>query len=255
MELNQQNVIVTGANRGLGRTIAAHFAKCGATVGMLGRSPDKLESARDEIIEETEAKPESVQVLEADVTDGEQVDDVIGDWNDELDEGIHTLVNNAGINRDGTLLRMSDDDWKDVIDVNLNGAFYCTKSVIRPMMRNRWGRLIMISSISGLMGNEGQTNYSASKAGLVGFCRAVARELGSRDITANTIAPGFIKTGMTERMDDGQKDIMEGVVPMERFGEPEEVAECATFLASERASYITGEVINVDGGMGMTGYM
>jgi 3-oxoacyl-[acyl-carrier protein] reductase len=247
-ELAQQNVIVTGANRGIGKVLARSFAEAGATVGILGRRQEAVEDAVAEL-KDTTGKEELSPIV-ADVSDFDQVNEAIEEWV-EAHDGVHTLINNAGINRDGLLMRMKEDDWNDVMDVNLNGAFNCTKAVIRPMLSNRWGRIIMVSSVAGIMGNPGQSNYSASKSGMVGFSKSIARELGSRNITSNTIAPGYIETDMTEELDDERKETVLDMTPLERFGEAEEVADCARFLASERANYITGEVIRVDGGMAM----
>jgi 3-oxoacyl-[acyl-carrier protein] reductase len=247
-ELAQQNVIVTGANRGIGKVLARSFAEAGATVGVLGRRQEAVEEAVAEL-KDTTGKEELSPIV-ADVSDFDQVNEAVEEWV-EAHDGVHTLINNAGINRDGLLMRMKEDDWNDVMDVNLNGAFNCTKAVIRPMLSNRWGRIIMVSSVAGIMGNPGQSNYSASKSGMVGFSKSIARELGSRNITSNTIAPGYIETDMTEELDDERKETVLDMTPLERFGEAEEVADCARFLASERANYITGEVIRVDGGMAM----
>lgn len=247
-ELQEQNVIVTGANRGIGKVIAREFAEKGATVGVLGRREEAVEDTVDELSETT--GNQHVSPVVADVSDYEQTTDAIQEWVEKRD-GIHTLINNAGMNRDGLLMRMKEDDWKSVLEVNLDGAFHCTKAVIRSMIRNEWGRIIMISSVAGIMGNPGQSNYAASKSGMIGFSKSIARELGSRNITSNTIAPGYIRTDMTEELDEERKQTVLDATPMERFGDAEEIADCALFLASERASYITGETIRVDGGMAM----
>lgn len=247
--LDEQNVIVTGANRGIGRVVAEHFAREGAHVGLLGRRREAVEETIDEINEEL-SPDGSMSPIVADVSEPEQVDDAIGDWVDEHDT-VHTLVNNAGINRDGLLMRMDSEDWDSVLDTNLDGTFFCTKAVVRNMMRNKWGRVVMISSVIGLMGNPGQANYAASKSGMIGFSKSVARELGSRNITCNTIAPGYIETEMTEEMDEENREAILDNTPAERLGEASDVAECALFLASERAGYINGEVIRVDGGLAM----
>lgn len=247
-ELNEQNVIVTGANRGIGKVVAREFAENGATVGVLGRRREAVDEAVNDLSDET--GNDKVSAIVADVSDYEKTNEAIGDWVEEND-GIHTLINNAGMNRDGLLMRMKEDDWKSVLGVNLDGAFNCTKAVIRSMIRNQWGRIIMVSSVAGIMGNPGQSNYAASKSGMIGFSKSIARELGSRSITSNTIAPGYIQTDMTEELDEERKQTVLDATPMERFGDAEEVADCALFLASERASYITGETIRVDGGMAM----
>lgn len=247
-EIAEQNVVVTGANRGIGRVLAREFAREGAHVGLLGRREEAVDETIDELHQELE-NPE-LSSLVADVSKKDEVEDAFEEWIDRHDE-IHTLINNAGITRDGLVMRMKDEDWNSVLDVNLDGAFFCSKSVVRNMLGNRWGRIIMISSVVGLRGNPGQANYSASKAGLIGLSKSIARELGSRNITANTIAPGYVQTDMTEDLDDDQKDMIIESTPMERIGEAEEVADCALFLASPKSSYITGEVIRVDGGMAM----
>jgi 3-oxoacyl-[acyl-carrier protein] reductase len=162
---------------------------------------------------------------------------------------IDILVNNAGINRDTLLLRMSDDAWDDVINTNLRGAYLCTKFAVRSMMRQEWGRIINISSVAGIFGNIGQSNYAASKGGLIAFTKTVAREMGSRNITVNAVAPGFIITGMTDKLPAERKEAILAMIPLRRFGQPEDVAELVAFLASERAGYITGQVITIDGGI------
>lgn len=247
-QIREQNVIITGANRGVGRIIARFFAERGATVGVLGRRSGAIEKAARELRRTTENS--EVSSLVADVSEFEETINVIGEWVD-IHDGIDTLVNNAGLIRDGLLMRMDDDDWNQVLEVNLDGAFNCTRAVIRSMIRNHWGRIIMISSVAGLRGNPGQANYSAAKSGLIGLSKSIARELGSRRITCNVIAPGYIETEMTEELTEDRKAAILEATPMDRFCEPNEVAECTLFLASNRASFITGEVIRVDGGMGM----
>lgn len=248
-EISKQNVIVTGGNRGIGRVIAEQFADSGAHVGLLGRREEAVKKTIEEIEDDLEPNG-SLSSLVADVSNPDQVNETIGDWVDEH-EGVHTLVNNAGITRDGLLMTMKSDDWEDVLDVNLDGAFYCVKAVIRPMMKNRWGRIVMVSSVIGLMGNGGQTNYAASKAGMIGLAKSIAKELGSRNITCNTIAPGYIDTEMTEEMDEETREALLENTPAGRLGEAKDVAEAVKFLASEKASYITGEVLRIDGGLAM----
>ncbi len=248
-EISKQNVIVTGGARGIGRAIVEKFVAEGANIAILDLDRDSIEQTIDEIEEKIKPSGE-LSALEADVSDPDSVDEAISGWVDE-NETVHTLVNNAGITRDGLLMRQKFEDWKSVLEVNLDGAYNCTKSVIRPMMRNRWGRIIMISSVIGLRGNAGQTNYAASKAGVIGFCKSVAQELGSRSITCNAVAPGFIRTEMTEELPDKVKDDVLSSTPAGRLGEPAEVADCVLFLAGEQSGFITGEVIRVDGGMAM----
>lgn len=247
-ELSSQNVIVTGANRGIGKSISKRFAENGSTVGLLGRREDAVRETIEEL--QAETGNEDLSPVVADVSDYEKTNEAIEEWIEEQD-GIDTLINNAGMNRDGLMMRMKEDDWNDVMDVNLGGTFNCSKAVIRNMIRNRWGRIIMISSVAGLTGNPGQANYAASKSGMIGLCKSIARELGSRNITANTIAPGYIETDMTEELPEEQKEAVLEATPMERFGEAGEIADTAVFLASQKASFITGEVIRVDGGMAM----
>lgn len=247
--IDEQNVIVTGANRGIGRVIAERFVAEGAHVGLLGRRQEAVEETIDEINNDLDPDG-SMSVIVADVSDPDQVQESIDGWVDEHDT-VHTLVNNAGINRDGLLMRMKSEDWNSVLDTNLDGTFYCTQAVIRNMMRNKWGRILMVSSVIGLMGNPGQTNYAASKSGMIGLCKSVARELGSRNITCNTIAPGYIETEMTDEMDEDAREAILENTPVERLGEAEDVAECALFLASEKSGFITGEVVRVDGGLAM----
>jgi len=248
-EISQQNVIVTGANRGIGRVIAEQFADHGAHVGVLGRREEAVEETVTEIREKHDPAGKLSSIV-ADVSSADQVHEAIGEWADR-NEAVHTLINNAGITRDGLLMTMKSDDWEDVLKVNLDGAFHCAKAVIRPMMKNRWGRILMVSSIVGLTGNAGQSNYSASKAGLVGLSKSIAKELGSRNITSNTIAPGYIDTEMTEELDEETRETLLENTPVGRLGEARDIAELALFLASEKASFISGEIIRVDGGLAM----
>jgi 3-oxoacyl-[acyl-carrier protein] reductase len=185
--------------------------------------------------------------VEADVRDSEAVKVMVEQVTDKWSK-LDILVNNAGINRDTLLLRMSDDAWDDVINTNLRGAYLCTKFALRSMMRQEWGRIISISSVAGIVGNTGQSNYAASKGGLIAFTKSIAREMASRNITVNAVAPGFIITEMTDRLPADRKEAMLALIPLQRFGQPEDVAEMVAFLASERAGYITGQVITIDGG-------
>jgi 3-oxoacyl-[acyl-carrier protein] reductase len=242
MLLQNQVAFITGARRGIGRAIALRFAQEGADCVLLARS------APDELAEEIRALGRRALALAVDVSDAEAVDASVKQAMSEMGR-IDILVNNAGIAQDGLLLRMKLEQWQKVIDVNLSGAFYCTKAVARPMLKAESGRIINISSVIGQMGNAGQANYAASKAGLIGFTKSIAKELGSRGITVNAIAPGFITTDMTSEMSEEARTQLLKNIPLGALGEPEDVAHVALFLASAGARYITGQVLNVDGGM------
>lgn len=245
--LNGKIAVVTGASRGIGRQIALTMAKEGATVIVnYNGSAAKAEEVVREITE-AGGQAEAVQCNVSDYAKAEEfLKYVIGKY-----KRIDILVNNAGITKDNLLMKMSEEEFDSVIDINLKGAFNCVKHVSRQMLKQKSGRIINISSVSGVMGNAGQANYCASKAGVIGLTKSVARELGSRGITVNAIAPGFIETEMTDVLPDNVKEAMGAQIPLKRFGKTEEVANMAAFLASDKAGYITGQVICVDGGMAM----
>jgi 3-oxoacyl-[acyl-carrier protein] reductase len=236
--LDGRTALVTGGSRGIGRAIAAELANAGAQVVIGYRSSgDEAEEAAGEI---------GCRFVQADVSDPEEAKRLV----DEAGE-VDVLVNNAGVTRDGLLARMSDEDWDAVLDTNLRGTFNTCRAVTRGMMKRRAGAIVNVSSIVGVRGNPGQTNYSASKAGIIGFTKALARELGSRGVRANVVAPGYISTRLTNELPDELKDAMLANTPLGRFGDPEDVAGAVRFLCSDAAAYVTGEVLLVDGGLGM----
>ena len=239
--LNDKIAFVTGASRGIGAAIAKSCIDAGAFV--IGSAT--TEDGAKRITTMLAGKGRGVIL---DVTDGQSIDSAIKDILGN--EGtIHILINNAGITKDNLLMRMKDDDWNAVINANLNGVFKLCKLCVKPMMKQRYGRIINVSSVVGLMGNPGQANYAAAKAGVIGFSKSLAREVGTRNITVNIIAPGFIQTDMTNKLTPDQTEKMLANVPLNRFGETEEIAASVIFLASDSAAYITGETININGGM------
>ena len=234
-------VLVTGASRGIGLEAAKHFSKEGYKVIGSSRGDFNL----GELIGD-----ESAISVQLDLMSKESIQNLFADLKSE-DLLPSVLVNNAGITKDQLFLRMKDEDWDDVIETNLNGLFRVTKAFIKPMVKNKFGRVINISSVSGLMGNSGQVNYSSSKSAMVGFSRSLAKELGSRNITSNVVAPGFIETDMTTFLNDDEKVEVSKNIPMKKFGTVKDVAKCIVFLASDEANYITGQTISVDGGLFM----
>lgn len=247
MDFKGKNVLVTGASRGIGKHIAEAFALLGANVVLnASRESDYFKAVLDDF----NKAGYSCTGYACDVSDGEAVKDMF-DYIAEKFGKVDILINNAGITRDMLLMKMTDNDWDSVLDINLKGVFNCSKAAIRPMMKNRWGRIINISSIIGLIGNPGQANYAASKAGMIGFSKSVAKEVGKKGITCNVVAPGFIESDMTASLSDDLKaKYLEGI-PVNRFGQADDVAKAVIFLAGDDSSFITGQVINVDGGMVM----
>jgi len=243
IDLTGRTALVTGSTRGIGRAIAETLTAAGARVAVVGRDAARAEEAAAAIgggaigFACDVADPASVTALV------EQVEKAFGQ--------IDILVNNAGLTRDNILFRIKDDDWDAVLDANLRGAFVAIRAVARGMMKRRWGRIINIASVVGITGNKGQSNYAASKAGLIGLTKSVAKELGSRNILVNAVAPGYIETDMTAAMTNEARTALSGMIPLERLGTPSDIAATVTFLASEHASYITGQVLVVDGGMVM----
>ena len=246
MQLKDKVAVITGGGRGIGREIALLFAREGANIALADVNADILVGTQKEI----EALGRQVVTGVVDVTKSDQVDSFVQKTLDKFGK-IDILVNNAGITRDGLLVRMSEADWDLVLNVNLKGAFICTKAISKIMMKQRDGRIVNMASIIGIMGNAGQANYAASKGGLIAFTKTVAKELASRNVRANAIAPGFIQTDMTAKLSDEVKAEMLKFVPLNKFGTVQDVANLALFLASDNSSYITGQVVQVDGGMVM----
>jgi 3-oxoacyl-[acyl-carrier protein] reductase len=244
MRFKDQVVLVTGSTRGIGKAIAEAFAAEGAVAVILGRNAEQAEAVKNAIL----AKGLKAESYGGNVTNLQNIQEIVTKILDKY-KRIDILINNAGITKDNLLLRMSEDDWEDVIGTNLRGLFICSKAVTKSMVRAKKGRIINIASIIGIKGNAGQANYAAAKAGIIGFTRSIARELASRGITVNAIAPGYIQTDMTDKLNDKTRNELLKQIPLEKFGTPKDVAGTCLFLASQEADYITGQTIVVDGGM------
>ena len=247
MLLDGKIALVTGGSRGIGRAVAIELAKEGATVAINYAGNKAAAEEVQSIITEMGGK---AMIIQADVSDEKSATQMVEEVIAQLG-GVDILVNNAGITRDGLFIRMKEEDWNAVINTNLTGIFNCTKVAAKYMMKKRSGRIINMSSVSGIMGNAGQTNYAAAKAGVIGFTKSLAREMASRGITVNAVAPGFIATDMTAAMPEKAQEHVLTCIPLGKMGKPEDIANAVLFLASDKASYITGQVIHVDGGMVM----
>ncbi len=242
-DLSGRKALVTGASGGIGEEIARILHSQGAIVGLHGTRAEKLEELANELGERTFVFPANLSDRAAVKALGEKAEADLG--------GVDILVNNAGITKDGLFVRMSDDDWDAVLEVNLTAVFRLTRELTHPMMRRRFGRIINITSVVGVTGNPGQANYCASKAGMIGFSKSLAQEIATRNVTVNCVAPGFIESAMTHKLNDKQKDAIMGAIPMRRMGTGAEVASAVAYLASNEAGYVTGQTIHVNGGMAM----
>jgi len=244
--LTDKVAIVTGASRGIGEAIAKQLSSCGAKIILIARNSDQLVAVKETII----SNGGIAESIAGDVSNLNSISEIVTNTIDKWGQ-IDILVNNAGIARDNIIMRMKEDDWDSVMNINLKGCFNGIKSVARPMIKNKAGRIINITSVVGQIGNAGQSNYAASKAGIMGLTKSMAKELGSRNITVNAVAPGYITTDMTNELNDEVKEQMKSSIPLGRLGTPDDVANLVCFLASDEAGYITGQTFNVDGGMVM----
>jgi 3-oxoacyl-[acyl-carrier protein] reductase len=244
--LTDKVAIVTGASRGIGEAIAKQLSSCGAKIILIARNSDQLVAVKETII----SNGGIAESIAGDVSNLNSISEIVTNTIDKLGR-IDILVNNAGIARDNIIMRIKEDDWDSVMNINLKGCFNGIKSVARPMIKNKAGRIINITSVIGQIGNAGQSNYAASKAGIIGLMKSMAKELGSRNITVNAVAPGYITTDMTNELIDEVKEQMKSSIPLGRLGTPDDVANLVCFLASDEAGYITGQTFNVDGGMVM----
>lgn len=243
--LSSKRALITGASGGIGQSIAQAFYKQGATVALAGRNKDALEKLADALGDRSR-----IHVITGDLANAETADKLLTDAETAMG-GLDILINNAGLTKDGLAMRMKDDDWQQVIDVNLTGAFRLSRAALKGMMKQRFGRIINVTSIVGVTGNPGQANYVASKAGLIGMSKSFASEVASRGITVNCIAPGFIATAMTDALNDDQRSRILNNIPANKMGSPDDIAAAAVFLASDEAAYVTGQTIHVNGGMAM----